>query len=539
MLYDGATKNVAIQQGFSFQEYGNRLIVDSVDNTKETKRISMTVTENDMDNALIHMLNKLPNVTTVVKKAYCVIKGESYKFYLDLDGRIIKSRLYVETVMTNDNENHRFVFAIKDISLGNIHGLKNVVHWLVQNLVSEAMINNIIASTGIGVTFSLKESALIYDKASLVKDMSKLAGVKDMSFFMNIIEALIQENIFVFDATTDNFMEANVDLEKLKTNECVTDTPTQVTVGEGEIGPKIRDKMVTLINNNAYDKKGDLKLLFDFLFNGYHRLNEDQKSKINEVNMSSIGLSSQAEKEAYVPVNLVDPSSDLTQKMKNMINVDQLLKRDSELAPGEDNKSICKLTEEDINAYIKGRSVVGYSSFLHRQAEESYKINFITMDNFYSNIYHSEKEVAEFVGKINVNGYHTSLTFSSVVQDSIEDSKLTFKVSDIKYGTMGAESLKKELFSIIEGALNGGDKSISVDHNNYTMSFNFEDVLKEAKKQIKQGLADKGRTYTDDQIDEIFEGDVIISTYGVDRNDPEGGIELALDKSISTIIGLA
>ena len=104
---------------------------------------------------------------------------------------------------------------------------------------------------------------------------------------------------------------------------------------------------------------------------------------------------------------------------------------------------------------------------------------------------------------------------------------------------MGAESLKKELFSIIEGALAGGDKSISVDLNNYTMSFDFNAVLTDAKKQIKDGLAAKGKVYTDDQIDEIFEGDVIISTYGSSREDADGGIKLALDKSISAIIGLA
>ena len=248
---------------------------------------------------------------------------------------------------------------------------------------------------------------------------------------------------------------------------------------------------------------------------------------------------SQAEKEALVPLNVVDPSADLTNKMKNMINVEKLLKRDSELLPGEDNKSICSLSEHDINAYIKGRNVVGYSSLLHRQTDESYKINFISMDNFYTNIYQNDKQVAEFVGKINVNGYHTSLTFSSTVHDSIENNKLNFKVDEVKYGSMGAESLKKELFSIIEGALAGGDKSIAVDLNNYTMSFDFNAVLTEAKKQIKDGLAAKGKVYTDDQIDEIFEGDVIISTYGSSREDADGGIKLALDKSISAIIGLA
>ena len=539
MLYDPNTKNVTLQSNFSMQEYGNRVLVDSVDNTKETEKISMIVTENDMDNVLHHLLNKLPAVTTVVKKAYCVIKGDSYKFYLDLDGRIIKSRLYVETIIKDDIENNRFVFAIKDITLGNIHGLKKVTHWMIQNLVSESMINNILSSTGVGVQFSVAESALVYNKASLVKDMSKLAGAKDIGFFMKIIEAMIQENILQFDSTTDNFMESTVDLKKLKTNEYVTDTPEQVTIAESDIGPKIRDKMVTLVNAGAWTDKNNLKLLFDYFFNGWTKLNDDQKAIISATNMSSIGINSQAEKEALVPLNVVDPSADLTNKMKNMINVEKLLKRDSELLPGEDNKSICSLSEHDINAYIKGRNVVGYSSLLHRQADESYKINFISMDNFYTNIYQGDKQTAEFVGKINVNGYHTSLTFSSTVHDSIENNKLNFKVDQVKYGTMGAESLKKELFSIIEGALAGGDKSIAVDLNNYTMSFDFNAVLTEAKKQIKDGLAAKGKVYTDDQIDEIFEGDVIISTYGSSREDADGGIKLALDKSISAIIGLA
>ena len=115
---------------------------------------------------------------------------------------------------------------------------------------------------------------------------------------------------------------------------------------------------------------------------------------------------------------------------------------------------------------------------------------------------------------------------------------MTFKVDTIKYGDIDAEKMKSELFGIIEGALQGGDNSIKADKEKMTMSFNFDNVIATAKQKIKDGLDAKGIPYTDAQIDDAFEGNININTYGSDREDFDGGIEITLTRSVREILGI-
>ena len=97
VFQDSNTKRVELQPNFSMSEMGKRIGVDSLDKAEEEEKISMFVSENDMDNILESALNKVGIKSQFVKKAYVDIKGRKYTFYIDLDAYVMKSRIKLIT----------------------------------------------------------------------------------------------------------------------------------------------------------------------------------------------------------------------------------------------------------------------------------------------------------------------------------------------------------------------------------------------------------------------------------------------------------
>lgn len=542
LVHDENTKQIKVQENFTMESFGNRVLVDSLDPAKEKEKLSLSVTENDMDNILMHVLKQASAVNAFVRKAYVIINGKQYKFYVDIDAVLIKTRLIINTELIDDVEHDRFVFQVKDINMGKIGGLRNVSNSVIGRFINQDNINAFLASSGMSLTYSKEDHALFYNKSDLIKDMSSMASGSSDSLYMTVVESLFDEKVFSFNPNTNNFIDADVDLKKLEKNELVTDTPEQIVLTPDKVGTNVRDKLVTLINDKAVEPGDQMNLAFKYLFHGYEHISEEEKGKVLSIDFSSIGMADQDAIKAYKGFSdvLNDGDTDLVKKMEEKIVVANLLLKDSELGPGEEekNKYLCSLDENDINGYVKGRNVVGYTSLLHRQAENTYKVNYITIDNFYTNVYRDEKDTAEFVAKVNINGCHTSLTFSSAVHDVITDNNMIFNIDQVKYGEIGAEKMKKELLKIIQDALQGGDKSISADMDKSQFAFNFDSIIAKAKEKIKAGLDEKHIPYTEEQIDNAFVDNILISNYGEDR-DAIGGIKLTLRESVMTKLGIA
>ena len=120
------TNQYGIGDNFNMETFGNRVLVDSLDPAKDEAKMSLVMTENDMDNILINVLSQASTINRFVKKAYCTINGDKYDFFVDIDGVYIKSRLRISTTLKDDVENDRFVFQISDMAIGKFTGLRNI-----------------------------------------------------------------------------------------------------------------------------------------------------------------------------------------------------------------------------------------------------------------------------------------------------------------------------------------------------------------------------------------------------------------------------
>ena len=536
LLQDSGTKRVEIQPNFTMAEMGKRIGVDSLDNVTESENIAMVITENDMDNILESALNTTGVKSGLVKKAYVNIEGKRYTFYIDLDMYVMRSRIKFVTNLEESEDKSTFVFRIKDMSIGMITGLVKPTKAIVQRFVNEQMVNTVFKQAGLSITFDRANYVLNYKKADIMSDINAMGGNNNMGLFLNVVQTLVDKDMAYFNIDSPNFLDITMDLKSLKTNEYVTDDAEHIKVPHDDVGTQCRDKLVQLVNENQFDRTDEkvfgnnLKIVFGYLFSGgYDKLNEDSKALIDSIDFSTVGIT---DKEAYEGFGLNNSDSYLNDKMKEgLLTFDDL----------EDKKTeVTILNEKDLNNYIAGRNVIGFTTLMHRQTEKSYKINYMTVDNFYSNIYHDgDEQIAEFVCKININGYPTSLTFVSTADVGNDSIVFTIKDDGVKYGEVATNELTESFFNIITAALNNGDSTISAattEEGKRTITMHFTNIIDEAKTAMKASAETKYGMYGEAvmniinaKIDELFSPEnATITLTGTDRYDDDSGLKLSL-----------
>ena len=496
LFLDLGTKKVEIDENATVLSIGNRMIVDSLDYAPTDAQIALKITENDVDNLLHIGMQKVTEKVKYLKKAYMKIKGETYKFYLDVDGVIIKTRLIVTTELKISEDKENFVFKVKDVALGRLGGILTPAKFFANKFITDEKINQFITGTGLDITFNREDYSISYPKSSILRDMSKLVNVQDLGLYFDVIQTMLTDNLFDFRFDTDSAVEGIIDLSQLQTNELVTDDEDHIKIHTEDV-QELRDKLVALIERGDIDPNEKLQpfYAFEYLFSGWEQLSEDGKASLESVDFSYVDID---DKEAYKGFDLANAEARLFERMKTTVNAHDLI--DKELNPRY--TELCSLSENDINEYIAGRNIVGHSSLLHRDAPEGYKVNFITIENFYMNIYKnaSNKNIAEMVCKIDVNGYLTSLTFQTEMPDDggFADNKLTFAIKDIRFGSTDAENLKEQFFDIIADALNNtGDDSLTADKENYTISVDFSEIMEYARAQIEETIEERTGSHYD------------------------------------------
>lgn len=496
LFYDGATKKINVNNETEFKEIANRLVVDSLDYTTSDAMIDVKVTDSDVDNLLRLAMKSIPSNVPFIKKAYVVVRDNRYYFYVDADAGIFKTRAKVTTSMEISPDNENFVFKIKDIALGRVGGLLSVAKPFVKKYITYEKIDQILAGTQTALTFDREQYAIVYPKTSLLSDLGRLAGSESIGLYFDVMQTIVRDNMMEFKFRNNNVIEGIVDLEHLSTNDLVTDEPnTQIRIRPEQVQEK-RDMLVSLIEHDDIDPTNDNLLFdaFDFLFGGWESLNEAQKTNLEPIDFSYVEIDN---KETYEGFGLYDAEAKLVDKMKDTVDAQKLINKT--LDPRY--KQLCVLDENMINEYISSKNIVGYTSLLHRDTPEGYKVNYITIENFYMNIYKNslDKNIAEMVCKIDVNGYPTSLTFETEMSDGgFEDNKLIFNVKDIEYGLSDADNLKEEFFGIMSDALNNqGDDSLVMDAENYTISVDFTSIMQYACDEAEQAVETYSGTHYD------------------------------------------
>ena len=491
--YEPDTKKVELVDGFDVKNLGTNAMVDCLDYTVSDHKLAISVTENDLDNILEYALNQAGAKSQYIKKAYAKIKGNKYTFYVDLDGIVIKSRLKLITVCEESEDKSAFVFKVKDVALGRLSGIANVAKALTSSFDYETLIQNVFTQVGLSMQFSKKDWSLTYKKADLITDIKKLAGGGEgsSSYLFTVIESLYDNNLVNFGFESNNFLDVSVDLEPLEKNELVTDDKDHLKVPAEKVDELCKNRIIKLVNSGVIDsKEATIRLVFTYFLRGYAPLSDEQKSQIDSYDFSSVGI---YDNKTYAPdygtgFTIDNDTSVLFNQMK-----DELIKlKDIVTSDAITNKEVVLMDEKSLNSYIASRDLSSSLVYMDRNvAANDYKFNYIIVDNFYCNIYKKgDEQLAELVCKLNINGYHTSLTMDTNAT-VINNEALQFKVKDngVKFGNIQSADLDKEFFELAASAIgNGGGNNLEANKDEKTITFKFGGMVNTAKTSIHDTL---------------------------------------------------
>ena len=545
LLSDNNTEELNIDENFDMKVFGENILLSSFDDVKDTHKIQVVVTKDDVNNLLyqgLHSFN-LEQLTQgyvsndVLGKAYLVIDGNDYHFYVDVNAIIpqmnfslIKTRVHITTSLYEKYSTNEFVFKIKDVGFGKIYGTKGLIKKGLMTFVKDEMINEFIAKIGLSLKYNQNNLSISYNKDDILKDLLKFTGTSEGSnMYIDVVKAMLKQDLINFDFSTNNLVEGYVNLEKLHSNEYTTNDEGSVNFTCEDVVTDCKNKMLQLIDEGKVSKEtsqSDLTSIFQYLFLGYEGSSDAIKAVVDPIDLSSVGIT---DKTTYKGFDLACSDDLLLNRMSATVNAASLM---------HGGTDVCRLTEKDITEYVRGRSLVGYTTLLTRtDPQGNFKLNFVTIDNFYCNLYQDKyngyQSTIDFVVRINLNGYSTSLAFSTIIpSDGLKENTITFKVKDIKYGQMGGEDLTNMFFEIMVGALDGGDISISANKENHTITFNFGEILNQAKQSVESEIH-KIPGKESWSGDDVFTGsNIILEMFGEDKND-DGQFGISLRNPIS------
>lgn len=527
-VYDANTKQLNIPETQTVENIANNITVDSLDSAPTDHKLNFVVTEKDMDAIIDCALRGAGAKGGVVKKAYVYVHENRYAFYVDLDLRVFKTRIKFDTLLEETSDKMSFVFSIRDITIGRVSGFKNISTSFLGSFVNTSSINSFIKKIGLSAKYSGEDLSFTYNKIDLINDIVKFTNNGSIDLYNDVLETIIRDEIFYFNLKSQNFAEGIANLEPFHENMYVTDYVDQIKIQPSQVGERCRDKMVQLVNEHKFNVNEIAPVtVFKFLFSGYNNITAHEREQIDGIDMSSIGIN---DKTNYKGFDLVKPEYELHHQLTQSVNIDNMISRNPSI-----NKPICRLSETGLNNYLASRNIVGYTSLLSKWDGDQYKANFITIDNLYCNIYNDEDKIAEFVCKLNINGYHTALTFTSkTIQEEQEDFKMIFKVQRVDYGSVKAQVLEHSFFELLHTALLDGDgtlSAITVDETTHSIIFNFSTILEETKQRCEAQIYEEHGMYVN--LSSYFQNSNLDYTiYGSSRSS-DSTIELSMKTGIN------
>jgi len=430
-FFDSTTASFEGKDNVDQKHVFTNLAVDSLDEAKTNHLISYQITQDTLNQLLYTAAKTFPeDAKNHLKKLTVEIDQDTYHFLFDMTFPIFQSRLDIscgvaEQKDAGNPDNDAFVFTIKDVKLGRIWGLQNLATSIAGNFIKDQDLNKSFQDAGLNMTVSLSQKTITYNKKQALADLQTILNPSnETGLYFTILQDFLSSDLLTFDFYKDARISGNVDLTSLHTNETYCTPDKELGI---DIGP-YRDKLKTLLDHKIIGtEENEEANAFDYLIRGYANASTEAKAYMAGKDLTSISVSDYT---TYTGSSLHYAKS-IDDSVKEQINI-------PDIALGK----VAKLGENEINDVIKTTEVFGYSYLLTSEEEELYKVNYITVDNFYCNIIDGHLYLV--VG-VSINGYETSVILDSV-PSAMNQYSLELRTDKVFYGTHEASANLKNLF---------------------------------------------------------------------------------------------
>lgn len=465
LFYDGTTSSFKADDNVSTNTLIADRLASSLDNTKNDGKISVAVTEDDF-NQLLYYVNKtyLSPQSDVLKNLYVDINNGEYDFFLDVEVPLFKTRLEIKTTLAEVDgatpEDGTIVFTIKDIQIGRTGGMGDIAFSIGGKYLNDTMIEESFASNGLSVESDLANKKITYKKSSFAGDIKKIIDLSsdDAAIYSSLLGDALDQGLVDFDPKTNNELSLRINLESLHENSLYGDSSKNLNL-ELEA---CRSNLETLIDNDIVAvESGNLKNAFEYLVKGYDRSSKANRDYVKNLDLSSISISDYT---AYQGAPELTYSKTMDASILDQITL-------AGLASGK----IGQIKETTINDIIKTTDLVGYSFlFEHEATASKSQANYITIDNFYSNV--TSTGLSLVVG-VNFSGYETTVALATDAGVN-ENGALKLTVDKVYFGNKETSAtLKSDIYALISTSISSVSSWMSFDEATGVITLDFASII--------------------------------------------------------------
>lgn len=181
--------------------------------------------------------------------------------------------------------------------------------------------------------------------------------------------------------------------------------------------------------NNGLIKQDDASLVATFLMSGYDVLNDEEKSRIDEIDFSSVGILDNTDYDGLVEYDKRSISEVLI----------------SEITA---ENAIC-ISESSISSLLLKEGIVGQMYCFVRNDNDRYSVSFIGIEDMYVDI---NLNCFDFYFNISINGFVMPLVISTN-QVSSNGLRTVHNINNIRLGSSSFDNDKKEMIDYLASVI--------------------------------------------------------------------------------------
>ena len=467
-FFDNGHKNVPIKEQYETSEVFNELMVDSLDNTVTTKKITFALAEDQLNQIIYNAFKDNEDAKEYLKNFYVEVNDGKFDFVAEVQAiNFVKTRLTISTELEMDD--NTMLFKVTNVRVGKINKLQGLVNVITQ-YISLPDFNDALASAGLHMQFDIKSLTITYDLDDFYNDVLNLIGDSDSDYMSIFKEIIAQDSLRTISSTGQNIFALDVNLSKLAVTETTTGIANYNTPNGyfDMICPGVINDVKTLLNNNVISED-NAATVANYFLGGNALLNDNEKTVINNYKANSSFTMNSIARYDYES----DPSESLKSKVADQI---------TEQMPSY-SVTINVSTDDLDNMFATSPALGKLNLFLRDKnkgvsTNKDYKINFVNIERISTAFKNNNMFI---ILSVNFNGQSGNITLKCEKQAADAGfGVLKFNIADLYLGdiVVGADT-KASFVNLISEAMGNDSFDSLFTISNGVLTLNLKSVLDE------------------------------------------------------------
>ncbi|MBE6143235.1 MAG: hypothetical protein E7177_04540 [Erysipelotrichaceae bacterium] len=358
------------------------LVEEALHNTSSTNQIKFVLDPEKLDYILYSVINSLEEQIQPININGSKVECIDGIYYLKVSLGYQSINTVVDLELDFEEQNDTFTIFIKDLKLGKLGLNNNFVHSIIDNIDISQVIKT-LEQNKIYCSLDLKTLSVSITKQNLIDMVKENTISNPHKQLINVLLDIYKNNQNLYEFETENNVSFILDLLDFKYNE-LYGIPTEIGLNNVDI---LSENLLanSLINQSQVD------IVFFYLLNGYASLENEEKSIIDNLDLTSVGIYSNSSYKGLL--------------IKNNLTLKEHISSTSlDYTLGDTSLSLV-IEEPIMNSIIQNSEMIGSTfAFGHsNQGKEEYhnKVSFIGTEHLILDFIKDKIEL-DFI--LNVNG---------------------------------------------------------------------------------------------------------------------------------------